>query len=131
MQKKGDNKKIHQPFDTRVEFDDKVYIARNKKTIPPLSQGAESGAVKYKKINENNMSLSKLVDYTINDVMKIDRYYDSNPSEIITNEDKEKLIRAIKILQSRKLYPHFPENELYMFIQYAEMAKNIIKKYEN
>lgn len=52
----------HQPFDTRIEFDDNVYITRNKQS-KPLSQGAIDNAVKYNKITEKDVR--KIVEKTI------------------------------------------------------------------
>lgn len=48
------DKQRNQPYNTRVSFDDKIYITRNKSTVPPLSQGAVDNAVKYNKITESN-----------------------------------------------------------------------------
>ena len=46
-------KEKNQPYDTNVEFDDAIYITRNKTSVPPLSQGAVDNAVKYNPIKEN------------------------------------------------------------------------------
>lgn len=77
------DKQRNQPFNTRVSFDDKVYIARNKSTIPPLSQGAVDNAVKYSKITE---------DYT-----EIRNYKNNSLSQVhISRSDYNKLVDAGK-----------------------------------
>jgi hypothetical protein len=58
-------KQKNQPYNTKVTFDDKIYITRNKTSVPPLSQGAVDDAVKYEEISEQN--LTKLVRKVISE----------------------------------------------------------------
>ena len=102
---KVSTKTQNQPFDTRVEFDDGVYIARNKTTVPPISQGADG--VKYKPISEDTEKPmvfwhgGNLDDYSNDTVGQKSGKYEYGPGLYLITKYSE----AIKYAKgNRKLY---------------------------
>lgn len=131
MSKKVSNKQRNQPYDTRVSFDDKVHIARNKTSVPPLSQGAVDGAVKYKPITEelSAFEAQKMIDNAINVVERHLEHYKNSPNKEILNP--EELLRATQDLVDKRTFDKFHDDDLYTFHMYAEAGRNLLNNEVN
>lgn len=131
MDKKISNKQKNQPYNTRVGFDDKIYIARNETSIPPLSQGAVDGAVKYKPITEelSAFEAQKMIDNAINVVERHLEHYKNSPNKEILNP--EELLRATQNLVDKRTFNKFHDDDLYTFHMYAEVGRKLLNKQVN
>ena len=131
MDKKVSNKQKNQPYNTRVGFDDKIYIARNKTSIPPLSQGSEDGAVKYSSIKEDFswVDAEKMVDNAIEVVNRHVEHYRSSPNKEILN--REELFNATQALEDERIFDKFHEDDLHTFFLYAEAGREILNNKVN
>lgn len=126
MKKRVSNKQKNQPYNTRVGFDDKIYITRNKTSIPPPSQGAIDDVVKYKPITENFSFLDadKMVDNAINVIERHLEHYKNSPNKEILN--REALFNATEILEDERIFDKFHDDDLGTFFQYAEAGRKLL-----
>lgn len=126
MRKRVSNKQKNQPYNTRVGFDDKIYIARNKTSIPPPSQGAVDDVVKYKPITENFTApdANTMVDNAINVIKRHLEHYKNSPNKEILN--REALFNATEALEDERIFDKFHEDDLGTFFQYAEAGRKLL-----
>lgn len=131
MDKKISNKQKNQPYNTRVGFDDKIYIARNKTSVPPLSQGAVDGAVKYNPITEELTlsDASEMIDNAIEVVNRHVEHYRSSPNKEILN--REELFNATQALEDERIFDKFHEDDLHTFFLYAEAGRKLLNNKVN
>ena len=126
MKKRVSNKQKNQPYNTRVGFDDKIYITRNKTSIPPPSQGAIDDVVKYKPITESFSFLDadKMVDNAINVIERHLEHYKNSPNKEIIN--REALFNATEVLEDERIFDKFHDDDLGIFFQYAEAGRKLL-----
>ena len=131
MDKKVSNKQKNQPYNTRVGFDDKIYITRNKTSIPPPSQGAIDDVIKYKPITES-FSVSdaqRMVDNAINVIERHLEHYKNSPNKEIIN--REALFNATEVLEDERIFDKFHDDDLGVFFQYAEAGRKLLNNEVN
>ena len=131
MKKRVSNKQKNQPYNTRVGFDDKIYITRNKTSIPPPSQGAIDDVVKYKPITESFSFLDadKMVDNAINVIERHLEHYKNSPNKEILN--REALFNATEVLEDERIFDKFHDDDLGVFFQYAEAGRKLLNNEVN
>ena len=131
MKKKVSNKQKNQPYNTRVGFDDKIYITRNKTSIPPLSQGAVDDVVKYKPITESfsTSDAQRMVDNAMNVIDRHLEHYKNSPNKEILN--RRALFNATEALEDERIFDKFHEDDLHTFFQCAEAGRKLLNNEVN
>jgi hypothetical protein len=120
MEKEKETSKVEEnassPYDINVKYDDRIYIARNKKDTP-LSQGAVDNVVTY----------SKIVESTLNKLMSESHLLTEEITRTEVKDEIEKYIKSSDFLNNIKkvLDAEFKKSKV-MEDKMVEIASNVL-----